>query len=114
MSKITHHVSYNGDQCRFEIRCDSIWHEFHFESISVHVESCICADIDITSCCPSFPLSFLSSLSCSFLCSSLSFYLLYKCVLYCEVVTFWRYEVVNKHHTDGSGKATPSVCRYSM
>jgi hypothetical protein len=38
--------------------------------------------------------------------------LLYKRVLYCEGGTFWRYEVVNKHHTEGSGKATPPVCRY--
>jgi hypothetical protein len=34
-------------------------------------------------------------------------------VLYWEGGTFWRYEVVNKHHTEGSGKATPPVCRYS-
>jgi hypothetical protein len=33
-------------------------------------------------------------------------------MLYCEVVTFWSDEVVNKHHTEGSGKATPPVCRY--
>jgi hypothetical protein len=38
--------------------------------------------------------------------------LLYKRVLYCEGRTFWRYEVVDKHHTEGSGKATPPVCRY--
>jgi len=44
---------------------------------------------------------------------SLFLSLLYKRVLYCEVVTLWRYEVVNKHHTEGSGKATPPVCRYS-
>ncbi len=37
--------------------------------------------------------------------------LLYERALYCEVVTFWRYEVVNKHHTEGNGKATLPVCR---
>jgi len=36
---------------------------------------------------------------------SLFLSLLYKRVLYCEVV--------NKHHTEGSGKATPLICRYS-
>jgi hypothetical protein len=35
---------------------------------------------------------------------SLFLSLLYKHVLH--------YEVVNKHHTEGSGKATPPVCRY--
>jgi hypothetical protein len=34
-------------------------------------------------------------------------------VLYCEGGTFWRYEAVNKHHTEGSGKATPPVCNYT-
>ncbi len=33
-------------------------------------------------------------------------------MLYCEEVTFWRYEAVNKHQTEGSGKTTPPVCRY--
>jgi len=44
--------------------------------------------------------------------SFLSF--LYKRVLYCEVVLFWSVEVVNKHHTEGSGKATPPVCLYTI
>ncbi len=30
-----------------------------------------------------------------------------------EWVTLWRYEVVNKHHTEDSGKVTPPVCRHS-
>ncbi len=39
--------------------------------------------------------------------------LLYKRVLYCELLTLWRYEVVNKHRTGDRGKATPPVCRYT-
>ncbi len=35
-------------------------------------------------------------------------------MLYCEGETFWRHEVANKHHTEGSGKATPPVCRYTV
>ncbi len=31
-----------------------------------------------------------------------------------KVVTFWRYEVLNKHHTEGSVKATPPVFRYNV
>ncbi len=43
---------------------------------------------------------------------SLFLSVLFKRVLYCEVVILWRYEVVNKHHTEGKGKAIPSVGRY--
>ncbi len=44
---------------------------------------------------------------------SLFISLLYKRVLYCELVTFWSDEVVNKHHIEDSVKATSPVCRYT-
>jgi hypothetical protein len=101
------YVIYNVSPCFFSCSRVSFWIMF-----TLSVCSFFSTPLSKLFYCHAFGI-LLFHFHLSVLCVHHSSSIIYKHVLYMQWVTFWRYEVVNKHFTESSNKATPPIFRYN-